>query len=286
MKDFISKLYLLLFMGFIVFYMYIIWNVTFGHMVEEYRYRKNTAEIAQNKAADQTEAVVASTFQKAILESDERVKHYLGYRVLEEKRIEGHFHHIDFDIVPDKRLYCIKCHGDMPHDKVKELRAFWNMHASFIACQTCHVSQESLGNTGLFKWYNRTTGEIVPSPVSEGKPGAYMAKIVPFEMIDGKLQRVDTTERMTFAEEYHAKEETLTELQKSKAAKIIHNVVSETPYACDDCHRREKPLLPLEELGYTKERIDSFESTEVVGMIKNYTKFYMPQMLHPGATEQ
>ncbi len=284
MKNFLSKAYILVFMGFVVFYMYIIWNVTFGHMVEEYHYRKNTKEIAENKAADQKETT-ESSFKEAILESDERVKHYLGYRVLEEKRIEGHFHHIDFDIVPDKRLYCIKCHGDMPHDKVKELRAFWNMHASFIACQTCHVSQETLGNTGLFKWYNRTSGEIAPSPVSEGRPGAYMAKIVPFEKIDGKLQRTDTIERMQFAEEFHAKEDTLTELQKSKATKIIHNVVSKTPYVCDDCHRIEKPLLPFEELGYTKERIDSFESTEVVGMIKNYTKFYMPQMLSPGATE-
>jgi len=90
MKGFISKAYILVFMGFIVFYMYIIWNVTFGHMVEEYRYRKNTQEIAQNKESDKKESDETS-FKKAILESDERVKHYLGYRVLEEKRIEGHF---------------------------------------------------------------------------------------------------------------------------------------------------------------------------------------------------
>jgi hypothetical protein len=284
MKALLSKLYILIFMAVTLLYMFVIWNVTFGHIVEEYHYRKNTSDVSKDKET-YDEDIKESSFQKAIIESDERVKHYLGYRVLEEKRIEGHFHHIDFDIVPDKRLYCIKCHGDMPHDKVKELRAFWNMHASFIACQTCHVSQETLGNTGLFKWYNRTSGELVPSPVSEGKPGAYMAKIIPFEMIDGKLQRVDTLERMKFAEEFHAAEDTLTELQKSKAAKIIHNVVSKTPYVCDDCHGKEKPLLPFEELGYTKERIDSFESTEVVGMIKNYSKFYMPQMLSPGATE-
>jgi hypothetical protein len=39
-------------------------------------------------------------------------------------------------------------------------------------------------------------------------------------------------------------------------------------------------------VGYSKERIDSLTSTEVVGMIKNYTKFYMPKMLHPGEEEK
>jgi len=51
---------------------------------------------------------------------------------------------------------------------------------------------------------------------------------------------------------------------------------------CEDCHQQEAPVLPFEELGYTATRIDAFLSTEVVGMIRNYTKFYMPKMLQPG----
>jgi len=41
------------------------------------------------------------------VEGEDRVKHYLGYKVLEELRIKNHFHHIDFDFRPDSRLYYI-----------------------------------------------------------------------------------------------------------------------------------------------------------------------------------
>ena len=35
----------------------------------------------------------------------------------------------------------------------------------------------------------------------------------------------------------------------------------------------------MAELGYPQHRIDTIISTEVIGMIKNYTKFYIPMML-------
>ena len=48
----------------------------------------------------------------------------------------------------DKSNYCITCHGDIPHDKVKEIRAFGNMHSSFISCQACHIRLEGAGDQG------------------------------------------------------------------------------------------------------------------------------------------
>jgi len=285
MKKLLSKLYILGFMVLTVFFMHIIWKVTFAHLVDENHLRKRAVAIAKMKTEDPEKSQGELLFEKTILESQERVKHYLGYRVMEEMRIEGHFHHIDFDFKPDKRSYCIECHGDMPHGKVKELRAFGNMHASYIACQTCHARLEGKEKTGVFKWYDRTTGEIVPSPVRQGvTPGAYSSKIIPFIRIDGKLQRIDTQERIDFARQYGEMEKALTDIQKSKAQKIIHKIVSKKPYMCEDCHQQEAPLLPFAELGYPKTRTDAFVSTEVVGMIRNYTKFYMPRMLQLGET--
>ncbi len=78
----------------------------------------------------------------------------------------------------------------------------------------------------------------------------------------------------------------MTELQKSKARKIIHNIVSEKPYLCEMCHQKENPVLPYKELGYPQHRVDTIVSTEVIGMIKNYTKFYIPLLLEPGAQTQ
>ncbi|MBI4682812.1 MAG: cytochrome C, partial [Nitrospirae bacterium] len=136
--------------------------------------------------------------------------------------------------------------------------------------------------TGVFKWYDRSTGEIVASPVMKGSPGSFKAKIIPFEKTSGAIQRVDSEDKINFALEYKQNEKTLSEAQKSKAKKLIHKIVSKQPYICEDCHQKERPLLPLDDIGYPRERIDSITSTEVVGMIKNYTKFYMPKMLQPG----
>lgn len=281
MKNFFFKIYMLGFMVLTVFFIIIIWKVTFAHIVEEYHNRQEMIKMQELKEKEEEETK-KTTFEKIILESEERVKHYLGYRILEEKRIEGHFHHIGFDIGPDKRSYCIICHGDMPHDDVKELRAFLNMHAFFVACQTCHIRLEGEARTGEFKWYDRATGEIVESPVREGNPGTYRAKILPYERVDGNLQPVDSEDKTDFALEFKEREQTLTEAQKSKAKKLIHKIVSKQPHMCEDCHQSENPLLSLEALGYPKERIDSILSTEVVGMIKKYTDFYMPRMLQPG----
>lgn len=281
MKNFFFKIYMLAFMVLVVFFMVIIWKVTFAHILHEYHERHKTQEITKFKEEREHKAD-KTKFEKVILESEERVKHYLGYRILEEVRIKGHFHHIGFDIGPDNRSYCIKCHGDMPHDAVKELRAFLNMHAFFVGCETCHVKLEDSNKTGVFKWYDRTTGEIVASPVKKGSPGSFKAKIIPFEKSGGAIQRVDSDERINFSLEYKQNEKTLTEGQKSRAKKLIHQIVSKQPYICEDCHQKERPLLPLDDIGYPRERIDSITSTEVVGMIKNYTKFYMPKMLLPG----
>jgi cell division protein FtsI/penicillin-binding protein 2 len=281
MKNFFFKIYMLAFMVLVVFFMVIIWKVTFAHIVHEYHERHKSQEIVKFKA-EREQKTDKTKFEKVILESEERVKHYLGYRILEEVRIKGHFHHIGFDIGPDNRSYCVRCHGDMPHDAVKELRAFLNMHAFFVGCETCHVKLDESKKTGVYKWYDRKTGEIVASPVKKGSPGSFKAKIIPFEKSGGAIQRVDSEERINFSLEYKENEKTLSEGQKSRAKKLIHQIVSKQPYICEDCHQKEKPLLPLDDIGYPRERIDSITSTEVVGMIKNYTKFYMPKMLLPG----
>jgi hypothetical protein len=281
MKDFITKLYIIGFMALTVVFIVTIWNTTFHHVIKEYEQRQEALEIRQMREKMITDRTKTS-FEKIILEGEETVKYYLGYRVLEEKRIKGHFHHIDLEIGPDKRSPCIECHGDMPHDFVKELRAFLNMHAFFISCQTCHVKREGEAYTNIYKWYDRTTGEIVSSPVHLVKPGVYKAKIIPFIKVHGEIERIDFQDKIDFAREFKEKVDTLSEAQKSRAKKIIHENVSNKPHICEDCHQKEKPLLPLKSLGYPQERVQAIQSTEVVGMIKKYTDFYMPRMLKPG----
>ncbi|MBU0663984.1 MAG: hypothetical protein KJ990_05490 [Proteobacteria bacterium] len=282
MKCFFTKLYVLAFMGLVVFFSVLIWKLTFAHLIHEYHARKGDVSVQHTEEARQKKEKGKQTFDKMILESEDRVKHYLGYRVLEEQRIKGHFHHIGVDIGPDNRSYCRSCHGDMPHDSVKDIRAFLNMHAFFVACQTCHVKLGEDEKTNVYKWYDRKTGEIVASPVNGSAPGTYQAKIIPFVRENGKLVRIDSEEMMQFATDYKENEKVLSEGQKSKAKKVIHKIISKIPVKCEECHTKNNPILPLAELGYPKTRIDSITSTEVVGMIKNYTEFHMPKMLSPG----
>ncbi len=268
----------------VVYFGVTIWNLTFAHVIHEYHER----HAVKTEHSDETigmKAVDMKSFEQVILKSEKRVKNYLGYRVLEQQYIEGHFHHIGFDVGPDKYSYCSSCHGDMPHDSVtKDLRAFLNMHAFFIGCQTCHSRPEGNMATGVYQWYDRENGEIIPSPVTDAPPGTYKAKIIPFVMENGSMARIDSPAKMKFVEQFRLNEKNLTEGQRSKAKNVIHSVISKSPVMCEECHSKENPLLPLENLGYPKRRVDSITSTEVVGMIKNYTKFYMPKMLNPGVS--
>lgn len=281
MKRALRFLLLLFSLGLTIVYMVLIWNLTFGHLVAEITKRRaEIKQVAALKAQKQQNTV--KSLQKTLFASNERIKHYLGYRVIDTIRLEGHFHHIDFEIKPDKRSHCIKCHGDMPHDKVKETRAFWNMHAFFMACETCHVRFDDPKASPVYKWYERESGAIVNSPVAHSKAGSYQTKIVPFERVDGSLARIDSDERIAFANEFVKVETSLTEFQKSKAIKLIHQLNNKKPYVCEDCHRREKPVLSLRDLGYPEERIASIESNEVVSMIEKYKTFFLPDIIKPG----
>jgi uncharacterized protein with PIN domain len=284
MKTFFTKIYILVFMALTLFFMVIIWDLTLGELIGIFRHGGDT-EQAEIRTPEPKETVETS-FKKIVLESDETVRHYLGYRVLEEMKIEGHFHHIDYDMAPDNRSYCVECHGNIPHQKKKEIRAFANMHAAFIECETCHVRLEGDNRTGVFKWYDTATGKIFDSPIIEGvAPGLYHGKVIPFERVDGQPRRLDSQERIDSAEDYLARENTLADEEKKQERKVIHQIVDENPHLCEDCHRADEPLLPFEGLGYSKARINHLVSTEVVGMIRDYTKFYVPEMLHPGVSD-
>ena len=284
MKVLISKLYLFACMVLTIGLIVLVWNLTFGHLVQEYKVHKRSEEISIAAAnalpGTGTEKI---SFKKSILDENKKIRHYLGYRVLEQQHLEGHFHHIDFKFKSDKYSYCVSCHGDLPHDKIKGIRAFGNMHAAFLSCQTCHVQLEGDEKTGVYKWYDRETGDIVGSPVKNDASGVtYQAKIIPFIRTNGVHARIDGQDKIDFARDYQAAEPTLSDVQKAKSKKIIHAVVSKKPYVCGDCHQKESPLLPFESLGYSPKRAASVVSTEVVGMINNYTQFYMPNILNPG----
>jgi hypothetical protein len=51
---------------------------------------------------------------------------------------------------------------------------------------------------------------------------------------------------------------------------------------CKECHRLQG-YLPLAAIGYSRSRMDQLAQLEVIKLIDEYTKFYLPAMFDPDA---
>ncbi len=76
----------------------------------------------------------------------------------------GHYHHVDRWFQPDRMDSCALagCHHPMPHQKIPAVRAFDNFHATFLACQMCHVY--AADPKVRLQWVNTTTGQVQDTP--------------------------------------------------------------------------------------------------------------------------
>ncbi len=88
-----------------------------------------------------------------------------GVQVSENPRIPlAHYHRIEGWIQPDQYNNCTRagCHSPLPHSRLKEVRAFLNMHATSIHCGVCHLAttRRPLATT----WYDLKTGQPGQTP--------------------------------------------------------------------------------------------------------------------------
>jgi hypothetical protein len=188
-----------------------------------------------------------------------------------------HFHNLDESVlkIAKSPSVCMKCHGSYQHSKSKEIRAFLNAHAYFMACEVCHLDEKKRTQV-TFKWLDDKTGKAI-----DFFPTQLRAKIVPVEIANnGSLNRLDESSDSQFVFEYLKLRDTLDADQEAVAKVRIHRNVSDNPVICDDCHTNEKkPYLPYAKLSYSQERISEIAGTEVVGMVNKYKHFYLPHLL-------
>jgi hypothetical protein len=188
---------------------------------------------------------------------------------------QDHFHNLDQSLlkIAKSPSVCLKCHGSYPHSKSKKIRAFLNAHVYFMACEVCHLKEQKRERVA-FEWLDDKTGSIM-----DHSPDTVKAKIVPVEVEEGSIKRLDETGDSKFVEEYLRRRSQLDADQVAVAKERTHKNVSDTPIYCNDCHTMEKkPYLPYEELNYSKQRISEIVGTEVVGMVDKYKKFYLPNL--------
>jgi len=273
----IYVLYTIALMAFTIWYANFIYPIIFAHSDS-----KHEEQLEEQKAGKTEEELM---FEKFLKEQQKTATTDLGYMVIKEQYVKGHFHHVGMTIEPDIGNVCIKCHGAVPHDKAKAIRAFLNMHAFYLACEVCHIPPPPERPKWDFRWYDKKTGQVIANPpglvtTEIDKYGNYGAKIAPGVDENGAFHFINGKKERDFVDEYLKKKDLLGETEQSKMKKVIHRKVAEEPMLCDKCHTdKGEPYLPYAELGYPPRRISALTSTEVVGMVEKYKRFYIPKFL-------
>ncbi len=289
-KIVIGKLYILVLMAFTIWYGFFLYPVIFGHSADHDIEVLVSEEQHGGSFLDEAQSEEESMFDAALREQGSTATTNLGYMVIEEQYVQGHFHHVGMKVESDDTNLCLRCHGAVPHDKAKSIRAFLNMHAFYVACETCHIHPKEGASEWVFRWYDKETGNIIANPpgltsLDKAMYGNYGAKIAPgFLKSDGGFRFLNGTKERAFVTKYLKEKDILSSTQQSKLKKIIHRNINEKPLLCDSCHTsdKDKAYLPFVQLGYPKRRMYDLTSTEVVGMIEKYQDFYMPKFLLPG----
>ncbi|MEN8179782.1 MAG: hypothetical protein ABFS39_14365 [Pseudomonadota bacterium] len=290
-KQLVFKAYVIFLMAFTVWYGTFMYPLIFGFEGKE------EAE-ASLKDLGQAGTEEERLFVNLIASKGETKKTDLGYRVIEQPYIAGRFHHIGFEIEEDKASTCVSCHGNVPHNKSKEVRSFLNMHAFYTACQTCHIRAESDMQRLAFRWSEKESGQQVVNPralveiedmYAIGDEsyyptyGDYGAKIAPGEVKENTFIFLKGSDEKAKAvmDRYIAQEKTLTTQQKSQMNEFLHKRITKEPIMCDECHNRTEPYIPFAELGYPPRRVAELADSSVVGMIEKYKEFFIPDFIAP-----
>ena len=292
LKNLVFKGYVIFLMAFTVWYGTFMYPLIFGFEGKE------EAE-ASLKEMGQAGTEEERLFVSLIASKEETKKIILGDQVIEQPYIEGRFHHIGFRVDEDKASTCVNCHGNVPHNKSKEIRSFLNMHAFYTACQTCHIRPVDNAGKFAFRWYGTGTGEQTVNPralveierkYAEGNEdyypvyGNYGAKIAPGTFKDNIFAFTKGTSK-EIVDKYLKEEKQLSPQKKSQMVEFIHNGISKQPIVCNDCHNNKTPYLPFAELGYPPRRVEELTNSSVVGMIEKYKEFFLPAFVSPVSTE-
>ena len=291
LKKLVFKAYVIFLMAFTLWYGYFMYPLIFGFEGKE----EAEASLRDLGHAGTDEERL---FVNLIATKSETKKTDLGYRVIEQPYIPGRFHHIGFEVEEDKASTCVSCHGNVPHNKLKEVRSFLNMHAFYTACQTCHIRAENEVQRLAFRWSDKQTGQQTVNPKDlveiensyatgdrDTYPtyGNYGAKIAPGFIADNTFSFIKDSDEKAKAvmDRYISQEQSLTTQQKSQMNEFLHKRITKEPVVCDECHNDETPYIPFAELGYPPRRVDELADSSVVGMIEKYKEFFIPEFITP-----
>ena len=221
-------------------------------------------------------------------EKPELLQELKEHRFSEEMR---HFHNVrENDNINDgKKQACFYCHGDYPHSKTRMIRTLLNMHTQFIGCMTCHTDEDKVPEDSYsFAWLNFSGIDVSgphfgtsidPDTGFLVKTDDYFSKIVVYADVNGKTTLMEAIEDKPEVQEFLKVKDQLSDSDKEAMKKRIHKVVRRKGRFCDRCHApEEKSFLPLRELGFSDQRIFDVTNLNIIGIVKKYKQFYLPNL--------
>ncbi len=278
-------------MAFTIWYGYFIYPVIFGFEGKE------AAEYSL-KELDNVGTEEERLFLELLSEQSTTHQTDLGYKVIEQPYIEGRFHHIGFEVPEDKSSLCIRCHGNIPHDKSWEIRSFLNMHSFFLACETCHITSIDDHQDIAFRWYDKETSKIVSNPASlfevssqiESRKsisgflnyGNYGAKITPVISQNDTFNRLYSDKQNSIVEKYLFEGSSLSPEKKTRFKTLLHKNIDKNPVKCEKCHQLQSPYIPFGNLGYPPSRVQELSHEELIEMIAKFKENYQQTEIQPG----
>ncbi len=150
------------------------------------------------------------------------------------------------DLTPSN---CQNCHGSFPHTKNVRLRAFANLHASKLYCETCHLEPGNSSQAISYAWYN---GDKLQEPEPDVMLSGLEA-LVSYVIEDGK-KRPLFMEKDSLNPEWR---------------------ISLSGRACQVCHFGEgKYVIDFRSLGYDEEQVYNLNNSKALGMLIKRKTFY------------
>ena len=190
-----------------------------------------------------------------------------------EKYTVQHFHNLDNAVLRgiEYPSTCVNCHGDYPHNKEPKVRAFFNAHSWFMACEVCH-RENKLQKKITYKWLDNDSDMILDK--LQGEAGMYGARIVPFI---AEHKRLDNLIDKDTVSTYKLSMDKLNETEEKAAIEKMHQPLSKNPVSCDQCHT-ENSLFEFKDLLYSNNRATHLKAIDIGSMVNGYKVFHLPNV--------
>ncbi len=214
-----------------------------------------------------------------------------------KKEISRHFHNTEGELInppqipvgySEAKSFCMYCHGSFPHITNIVVRAIFNFHKIFIACEACHYKARLNTDKTGYRWYDgtdRTIRDLKKLEEAQAFSGSspakqltdkdiykkYGFKISPYTKEDGKFVMMVALLNDPFPQEFLKVQGKLNPDQQAGMKAKIHGNIDPLGSDCIDCHKIDSQL-PFKSLGFTETRIKDLLQTEAAGLFKYYSR--------------